>query len=240
MAEKRREAHAFSESDDAVASRKSRTVRETYSKADKSSIKLLRSSDVSKMFWSTKTNWSSLAAGLLIAIVIQLVLVSISSFMGLGIVGAANVSDLQNTVTGFSLWVLLCSLIASFAGSYISSRISGNRFTVDGITTGIFVWALFLLAGIILNALGVNGLLSYGSNAISVLRGVEPSGGAISLDEINTAASIAVIQTRYFFIGALLSLVSAVFGGWLGSEKKGFAEATDFGQKRKRVATEKK
>jgi len=186
----------------------------------KRETKLLVTKDLSKIFWSIKINWSSLAAGSLMAITVQLLLSSVSSLFGLDVKGVANILELQNVFGDFSLWIIFCSVISAFSGSYISSRISGNRFAVDGFVTGVFVWAIYVLTGVILSYLGASGLIGYGTNAVDMLRGIVPSGMAVSVDEIRVAADIAVVQTRYFLIGALLSLITAIFGGWLASEKR--------------------
>jgi hypothetical protein len=214
MAEKKRETQAINVTNNPNAFSKNKIKRIP----QEPSI----AADLSKIFWSIKVNWSGIAAGSLTAIALQLLLSSASSFIGLEAMGVSSVSELQNVFPGYSLWIVFCSLISAFVGSYISSRISGNRYAIDGLVTGIFVWAILIIAGVISNYFGTSGLVGYGDSAVNVLRGIAPSGFAVSVDEVKAAADIAVVQARYFFIGSFLSLITAVFGGWLASEKRSF------------------
>ena len=63
------------------------------------------------------------------------------------------------------------------------------------------VWALALVLGTLLAALGITGVLGYMST----------SPGLAATDVSRTAWG--------FFIGALLGLAAAAFGGWLGRKE---------------------
>jgi hypothetical protein len=171
--------------------------------------------------WQNRIDWSGVIAGVLVALAAGILLNSASAFTGFGVAGAASISDLKGIVTGIGIWMVVTTLVSTFLGAYVAARQSGLHFSEDGLMCGLYVWSIAMLAFLLLNLLGIGGLLGSMSTAVSALKGVMPSGGAISIDDVATASNIAVVLSRYFFFGALLSLGSALFGGWLASNRNG-------------------
>jgi hypothetical protein len=171
--------------------------------------------------WQNQIDWSGVIAGVLVAMAAGIVLNSASAFTGFGVAGAASVSGLKSIVTGIGVWMVVTTLVSTFLGAYVAARQSGLRFSEDGLMCGLYVWSIAMVAFLFLNSLGIGGLLGSMSTAVSALKGVVPSGGAISIDDVATASNVAVVLSRYFFFGALLSLGSSMFGGWLASNKSG-------------------
>jgi hypothetical protein len=220
MANKKREARPTEEDENVIATRKERFKRSAFSKSNELSEKQEDFVSV----WQIKINWNDILSGTILAIAVQLVLSSASAFTGYGIAGASSISDLRDIVNGFGIWAVLSVMIASFIGAYAASRFSRARISGEGLLAGTFVWAIILIANVFFSALGTGGLLGFTGNAVSALRGVIPSGGAVSMDDVGTAATVAVALSRYFFIGLLLSLATALLGGWLGSDRQKFSE----------------
>lgn len=93
-----------------------------------------------------RISWSSVLAGVLIAIVIQLAL----SLLGIGI-GLSTVdpkteaNPVQGLGTGTAIWYVLTSLISLFVGGWIAGRLAPARQLFDGVIHGILAWSLVTL-----------------------------------------------------------------------------------------------
>jgi hypothetical protein len=173
--------------------------------------------------WQNRIDWSGVIAGVLVAVAVGVLLNSASAFTGFGVAGVASISGLKDIVTGVGIWMVITTMISTFLGAYVAVKQSGLHFSEDGLMHGLYVWSIAMLVFVSLNSLGIGGLLGSMSTAMSALRGVVPSGGAISIDEIGVASNIAVVLSRYFFFGALLSLGSSLFGGWFASGRNGIS-----------------
>lgn len=91
-------------------------------------------------------SWSSVFAGVLIAIVIQLCL----SLLGIGIgLSTIDPKSEANPAAGLgmgsAIWYMISSLIALFAGGWIAGRLTSAHRLFDGIIHGLLTWSLITL-----------------------------------------------------------------------------------------------
>jgi hypothetical protein len=186
--------------------------------------------------WFGRISWGSILAGVLVAIASQLILSSIGVLIGFGTTSATSVAGLRGVASDVGVWTAISALIASFIGGYVASVLAAVRFSSDGLWHGLTVWALALVGGIYLSSIGISGLLGFAGNAASILRGFVPSGVNVSPDAVKAAADIASRSALYFLIGSLLSLGTALLGGWLGSHRENRSEAIKRETGRERMA----
>jgi hypothetical protein len=156
--------------------------------------------------------------------------------IGFGTTSATTVAGLRTVASDVGVWTAISALIASFIGGYVASVLAAVRFSSDGLWHGLTVWALALVGGIYLSSIGISGLLGFAGNAASILRGFVPSGVNVSSDAVKAAADIASRSALYFLIGSLLSLGTALLGGWLGSHRENRSEAIKRETGRERMA----
>jgi hypothetical protein len=81
---------------------------------------------------------------------------------------------------------------------------------------GLATWGLLIVAGIVLAMFGFSGVLGYGINAHQLVSDYVPNVAALAPTDLTTADAIADTMNGWFLIGALGSLITAVFGGWVG------------------------
>ncbi|WP_040007049.1 hypothetical protein [Fibrisoma limi] len=119
-----------------------------------------------------RISWSAIFAGVLIAIVTQLVL----SLLGFGIgLGTIDPVEEQNPVKGLgvgaAIWYVLTSLVALFAGGWVAGRLSSAPRSFDGFIHGVLTWCLVTLITFYMlsTAIGriIGGATSLVSNVLS-------------------------------------------------------------------------
>lgn len=156
--------------------------------------------------------WGPIWAGLLTALGLQIVLGTIGLAIGLSAYSAAA-PDFGARVSSFlSIWSVVTALIALFVGGYLAGRMAAVLGLRNGLVQGTVVWALALLLGVILSALGITGLLSSVNIAPFLARGVTlPSAEQVAL------AKSAASGAWWFIVGAVIAWIAAAGGGVLGA-----------------------
>ncbi len=96
-----------------------------------------------------RISWSAVFAGVLIAVVSQLLL----SLLGLGIgLGTIDPMEEQNPTaglgTGTAIWYVVSSLLSLLAGGWVAGRLASSPRPFDGIIHGVLTWALVTLVTI--------------------------------------------------------------------------------------------
>jgi hypothetical protein len=108
-----------------------------------------------------RVSWASVFAGVVVVLVIQLAL----SLLGIGI-GTSTIDPLteRNPVAGIGvgsgIWLAVSTLIALFAGGWVSGRLSGMLRKTDGSLHGILTWGLATLLTFYFLTTAVGGLMS--------------------------------------------------------------------------------
>jgi len=93
-----------------------------------------------------RISWSAVFAGVLVAIVTQMLL----SLLGLGIgLSTINPVEEQNPTaglgTGTAIWYIISSLLSLLIGGWVAGRLSGTAYRFDGIIHGVLTWCLVTL-----------------------------------------------------------------------------------------------
>jgi len=126
-----------------------------------------------------RISWGAIFAGVVIALVVQLVL----GILGIGI-GASTIDPLTegNPVSGVGvgagIWFAVSLLIALFAGGYVAGRLAGIPHRQDGLLHGLLTWGLTTLLTFYLLTTTVGGLI--GGTARVLGRGLSAAGTGIA------------------------------------------------------------
>ena len=119
-----------------------------------------------------RVSWSAVFAGVVVALVVQLAL----TLLGLGI-GAATINPLteddptRGLTTGSAIWLAISTIIALFAGGYVSGRLAGVPRREDSLMHGLVMWGATTLVTFWMLGTTVGSLIS--SAASMVGKGVE-------------------------------------------------------------------
>ncbi len=125
-------------------------------------------------------HWSAILAGLAVALGVQVFLTAIGGAIGLAAAIPATAND-ANTARGIGIgagvWTVLSPLVSMFIGAYVASYLSRPVDRGAAAINGIAVWALSLLAGVLIvggaATSAASGLLSGAANGAT-------NGGAIA------------------------------------------------------------
>jgi hypothetical protein len=120
-----------------------------------------------------RISWGAVAAGVVVALVIQLVLNMIGAGFGFSTVDPVE-GDIPS-VTTFSiaggLWMVVSSIVALFAGGWLASYLAGLTHDEDGMLHGLVTWAMSTLV-LVLFLVTVFGSLLLGTlNALGIGAG---------------------------------------------------------------------
>lgn len=93
-----------------------------------------------------RISWSAVFAGVLVAIVTQMLL----TLLGLGIgFGTIDAVDEQNPTAGLgigsAIWYIVTSLLSLFLGGWVAGRMASTPRLFDGIIHGVLTWCLVTL-----------------------------------------------------------------------------------------------
>ncbi|MCK8495585.1 MULTISPECIES: YrzE family protein [Spirosoma] len=99
-----------------------------------------------RMNFLSRISWSAVFAGVLVAIVTQMLL----TLLGLGIgLGTIDPMEEQNPMAGLgigsAIWYIISSLISLFLGGWVAGRLASAPRLFDGIIHGVLTWCLVTL-----------------------------------------------------------------------------------------------
>ncbi len=177
-----------------------------------------------------RVRWQAVLAGIVLAFATQLVLTALALWIGLITVTPTPTGGLPSSLgIGLGIGTAVSALIALFVGGYFAARMAGVAGRMDGALNGLTVWASTLFLGAVLSSftslLGVGSLLGFRLGGATGAGDVLSALGLTALPNIppeQTAAitSFAGSAAGWFLLGAILSLITAVVGGWLGARKR--------------------
>src|SRR5688572_24020419 len=100
-----------------------------------------------------RISWGAIFAGLIVALVCQIVLTMLGVAIGAATIEPLNEQrPLENLGTGAAIWWIVSSLISLFLGACVAGRLAGVPRRGDGALHGIIMWGTatlitFLLVG---------------------------------------------------------------------------------------------
>jgi hypothetical protein len=160
-------------------------------------------------FLKDRIRWSSVWAGLVIALTVQFLLSAIGVAFGVrGLVPAPGVIS-GAAATTLGVWMAISAIIALFLGGLATARFAGIAGTNNGVWNGVVLWALTITIGTIAASMGAGSALSSmfgGTGAATATTG-----------EVHRALGMASAGAGWFVLGSLLGLLAAALGGAAGA-----------------------
>lgn len=148
--------------------------------------------------------WGPILGGMVTTLATILLLNILGLAIGLSFLGPGG--TLSALTSGAGIWGGLSALVAFFLGGWVAGRSEAisismsTRYPFPGLLNGALVWATTVTLMVLLAALGAGVALGYFGASINVI---------ITAGEVVTRAWTA-------FIGLILTLAAAMFGGWVG------------------------
>ncbi len=142
--------------------------------------------------WARRISWSAVFAGVLVAIITQLLL----SLLGLGI-GLSTIDPLEerNPAAGLgigaAIWYGISSLISLFLGGWVAGRLAAAPRTFDNTLHGVLTWSLTTLLTFYLltTTVGriIGGVSRFVGNAVGTVGNVVGNAASSAAPEIADA-----------------------------------------------------
>jgi len=172
-------------------------------------------------YWSPDTiRWGAVWSGLLIAMALDLVLISIgiaSAFSGYMVTDPNYAADVSMFL---SIWMAASLIVSLFIGGWVAGRNGALLGMRAGWYQGTVVWALALIASLLLGMIVSAGGLGIATNLMPVLTAASGD-GMMSAAETTAAATRAAqtisIAAWIFLIASVLQWGAASLGGWFGA-----------------------
>jgi hypothetical protein len=165
------------------------------------------------------TRWGPIWAGLVTALTTFLLLQLLA--IGIGLVG---IGPQEGGIGGIgSLVPAIVGLIAFFVGGLVAGMTSAVRGPTSGLINGFLVWALGMVAILLLSSLGLGqifGALGSVVGQVGVLQNIQQGGvNAPNVDPAQVASTVRNGALGAFF-GLLLAAIAAMIGGLVGGSPK--------------------
>lgn len=190
----------------------------------------------------SRVSWGAIFAGTFVAMFFQILLGLLGLAIGLSIVDPARGETAGPSIgIGAAVWLVIITLISVFAGTFTAGRLAGLSAKYDGLMHGVATLAFLTVLSVFMVSSGVSGVvggaLSLGVNAAQVpqvqqalptgAQLQQPTGAAAPTMTPQQRQQAAQQADRYAttaswitFITALLSLVIAAIGGYIGMQSR--------------------
>ncbi len=115
-----------------------------------------------------RMSWGSIFAGLALFFALSWLLLLLGAALGVGIADATDLAAVgEGLGIGSIIWLLLTSLVATFAGALLAAKLAGSADDRIGALHGLTLWAVSTLAVLLLGAFGIGGAVNAVSSAVS-------------------------------------------------------------------------
>lgn len=125
-----------------------------------------------------RISWSAVFAGVLVAIVTQMLLTLLGLGVGLSTIDPVTERDpTAGLGTGSAIWYIISSLLSLFLGGWIAGRLASAPRLFDGIIHGVLTWSLVTLLTIYFLTTAIGGLIGGAGRLVGSL--VSTAGSAV-------------------------------------------------------------
>lgn len=127
-----------------------------------------------------RISWGAVIAGMVIAVVIQLVLGLIGTGIGLSTLDPMRYSspDASSLSLGAGIWWAVSSVIALFVGGWVAGHLSGSAEQTDAVLHGLLTWGMATIVTVYLIAFMVGSVIRGGAAVVGKTADVAATGVA--------------------------------------------------------------
>jgi hypothetical protein len=134
-------------------------------------------------------HWGAVIAGVLIAMVTQVLLGLLGLAIGLSTLDPTQQQDMSGLGIGSGIWLILSTIISVFVGSWAASWWANTRYRADGILHGVLTWSLFLMLTLMFIGSGLGSLIGGAFNLLSA--GVTGASQGVAMSTMRPAGTPA-------------------------------------------------
>ena len=125
-----------------------------------------------------KVSWGAVFAGMVIAVVVQLVLSLLGAGIGLSTIDPLryNTPDASTFGMGAGIWWVISSVVALFAGGWVAGHLSGSPDKTDAVLHGLLTWGLATIVTVYLLASILGSVVRGGASVVGKTASVAAAG----------------------------------------------------------------
>lgn len=113
-------------------------------------------------------SWGGIFAGLTLFLALSWLLLLLGAALGVGIADATDLKAIGDGLgIGSIIWIVLTSLLATFAGSVLAASLAGSPDDRIGVLHGVTLWSAATALIVALGALGIGGAFNAMSGVVS-------------------------------------------------------------------------
>ena len=171
--------------------------------------------DAPLLHYARRISWGAIFAGMVMAVVIQLLLGLVGTGIGLSTLDPLRYAspDAASLGMGAGIWWVVSSIIALFAGGWVAGHLAGSPEQTDAVLHGLLTWGIatmvtvYLIASLVGSALR-GGAAVVGKTADMAAVGVSAAAGpaatlakdelaanGITMDSLKAQAKELLVQT---------------------------------------------
>ena len=131
------------------------------------------------MDFMKRISWSAVFAGVLVAIVAQMLLTLLG--LGIGLSTIDPVTERNPTAglgTGSAIWYIISSLLSLFLGGWVAGRLASAPRLFDGVIHGVLTWCLVTLLTVYFLTTAIGGIIGGAGKLVGSL--VSTAGSAVA------------------------------------------------------------
>ena len=129
-------------------------------------------------FHFRRVSWGAVFAGMVIAVVVQLVLSLLGAGIGLSTIDPLryNTPDASTFGLGGAIWWVISSVVALFSGGWVAGHLSGSPDKTDAVLHGLLTWGVAAIVTVYLLASIVGSVVRGGASVVGTTASVAGAG----------------------------------------------------------------
>lgn len=160
-----------------------------------------------------RVSWGALFAGLVVALVVELVLTLLGMGIGLGsIKPASEQQPFSGIGIGAAIWLGISTLIALFLGGWVTAKLAGSVRGLNGVLHSIVMWGLVTLVSFYLMTTAIGALISGAAGIVGKGISAVSSGAAAVAPEAKNIVQQQLAQ-RGITVDKMMNEAKQLMGG---------------------------
>lgn len=140
----------------------------------------------------SRIRWSSVLAGLFLALGVSFLLGLFGLAVGLSVSLPGELEPRDRLAAGLLIWMGFSSLVSLFVGSYAAAKLGGSIRRGDGALSGALMWSVSVALGLL--ALGAGGPMVWGASARAAWAAL--AAGIVSLLAAASGGALGAVGRR--------------------------------------------
>jgi hypothetical protein len=152
-----------------------------------------------------RISWAAVFAGVIMAVVVQLVLSLLGAGIGMSTIDPLRFSSPDVSTFGMSagIWWAVSSVIALYIGGWVAAHLSGTPEKTNAILHGLLTWGLATLVSVYLLTSAIGSIVRGGANVVGAAATATATGAAAAAGPLTDMAKQKLDESGVMSNGSL-------------------------------------